>query len=472
MHSIQLSQVSFYFSERARVLDDINFTVRSGVVALAGPNGAGKTTLMRLMMREIKPQRGTVIWQGFTNCGWLPQSLAAATLSSGEEKMRRLTALFRETIGALFLDEPETHLDAPNRRWLREAMRRHRGLIVIASHDPSLLDSAETILHTEMGNVTSYRMAFAEYQSAIAHEKELRIAKVDHAEHELKKSERMRRVQFERQTRRSANAAAKAPLAGIPRIARGIMKRNAEATLGKIVSRNQKRGAAEMNTLRSLREERGSSLEYRFTIPVAADSYLGVNELQICGLRGSTLWSRPLSFSAKRGEKLHIAGTNGSGKSMLFKTICGQSELPHTGTLSRKTGEIRLIDSAHTGINPTATPLELALVEGVGDDEGETRRLLGAFGFRGDAAFRTFADLSAGEKMRLRIFLISKSRRAVSLIISDEAETGLDAGARQLFATFLNDFRGIVLLASHDDDFVRGLELTGRVVLDTNPVME
>lgn len=471
MHSVQLSQVSFSFSDTAPVLDGVSFNLPSGVTALAGPNGAGKTTLMRLMMREISPQRGTVRWQGFGSFGWLPQSLGPATRSSGQEKMLRLTALFRETGGALFLDEPETHLDAANRDWLASALQRHRGLIVIASHDPALLDSAATILHTEAGKVTAYRMAFAEYQNKIAHEKEMRAAKVDHAEHELKKSQRERRVQLERQLRRSANAAAKAPLAGIPRIARGIMKRNAEATLGKIISKNQGRSAAEADALLSLREERGRALEFNFSIPVAADSFLGVDQLQIYRAKDAALWSRALSFSAKRGEKLHIAGPNGSGKSMLFKTICGQNELPHTGTLTRKAGEIRLIDSMHTGFDPAATPLSLALAAGVGDDTGSARRLLGAFGFPGEAVFRRFADLSAGEKMRLRILLTGKSPHPVSVILSDEAETGLDSATRRLYAAFLNGFSGIVLAASHDAAFTCSLDLTNRVVLDTNPVM-
>ena len=79
-----------------------------------------------------------------------------------------------------------------------------------------------------------------------------------------------------------------------------------------------------------------------------------------------------------------------------------------------------------TGRDPAATPLMLALAEGIAGDAGSARRLLGAFGFPGDAVFRRFADLSAGEKMRLRILLIGKSPRPASVILSDEAETGLD----------------------------------------------
>lgn len=472
MHTIQFSNVSFYFPGSQPILENISFSLSQGIVALAGPNGAGKTTLLRLMMREIAPLSGNVAWHGLQNYEWLPQSLGPATQSSGQEKMRRLTALFRESDAVLFLDEPETHLDTKNRRWLRDAIRRHRGLVVIASHDPSLLDDAETILHTEMRRVAVYRMRYAEYQSTLTHERELRSAKVDHAEHELKKSERERRIQFERQLGRSLNAAAKAPLAGIPRIARGLMKRNAEATLGKIVSKNRRRAAAETEALSALRREKGKHLGYRFDIPaVCPFNTLTVDGVQIYTEK-SALWRQPVSFRAKAGDKVLIAGPNGCGKSMLFKALCGKAELRHTGNILRRPGEIRLMDSAHTGVDPAATPLDLALDHGIGNDHGDARRLLGAFGFAGEAVFRRFESLSAGEKMRLRIFLIGKSPRPVAAILSDEAETGLDFNTRQLYAAFLNAFPAIVLVASHDEDFVRSLSLTNRVVLDTNPVME
>jgi ATPase subunit of ABC transporter with duplicated ATPase domains len=424
------------------------------------------------MMRDLAPQRGRVIWQGFTDCRFLPQSLAAVKQSSGEDKMRHLTELFRENSGALFLDEPETHLDAANRAWLSDALRRHRGLVVIASHDAALLDAATLILHTEMRGVTSYRMSYAQYRAAYGSAREKRALRVDRAEHELKKSLKAQQLQLERQVRRSNNAAARAPLAGIPRIARGIMKRNAEATLGKIISRNRWQSAADTAELHALREAKGTHLKYRFEIPVAGSAPLGVHALQIFDASDLPLWRRAVSFSVKHGEKLHIAGANGAGKSMLFKTLLGTSALRHSGELQGKPGEIRLIDSSHTGIDCAATPLSLALAEKIAAHEGEARRLLGAFGFPGDAVFRPFSSLSAGEKMRLRIFLIGKSPRPVSALLSDEAETGLDTEARRLYAAFLNDFAGATLVASHDDEFMRSLGITGRVVLDTNPVIE
>lgn len=472
MQAIQLAELSFSYPGSEMILENINLTVNTGVVALAGANGAGKTTLMRLMMRDLTPQRGRVIWQGFTHCHFLPQSLAAATTSSGEEKMRRLISLFREKEGALFLDEPETHLDTANRAWLSAALRRHRGLVVIASHDAALLDAATVILHTELGSVVSYRMQYAEYQAAHKNAREKRGLLVDHAEHELKKSLKARQIQLERQVRRSNNAAAKAPLAGIPRIARGIMKRNAEATLGKIVSRNRRDSAADETELRALRDAKGKHFEYRFEIPVASSAPLGVSALQIFDRADCPLWHRAVSFSVKPGEKLHIAGANGAGKSMLFKVLHGTSALRHSGELTVKPGEIRLIDSSHTGIDFAATPLSLALAEKIAAHEGEVRRLLGAFGFPGDAVFRPFSSLSAGEKIRLRIFLIGKSPRPVSALLSDEAETGLDTEARRLYATFLNGFAGATLVASHDGEFMQSLRITGRVVLDTNPVIE
>jgi ATPase subunit of ABC transporter with duplicated ATPase domains len=475
MPSIQLSQVSFAFPGSETILDEINFSIGSGIAALAGPNGAGKTTLMRLMLRLLQSQRGNVIWHGFHECGWLPQSLMPATRSSGEEKMRRLSALLRDGDGIVFLDEPETHLDYKNREWLRKALARHRGLIVIASHDPTLLDDAGVILHTEMRQVSVYRMSYAAYQAEIENKKANQVAKIGHAEHELKKAERARRADFERQLKRSRNAAARAPLAGIPRIARGLMKRNAEQTLGKIIRRNQRQNDADHAALENLRAEKTSRAEFSFTAlhpPLERAPYLEVNGLQLYRPDGAALWRRPVSFSAKPGEALHIAGANGSGKSMLLKTLLSQGEFQRTGNIALGAGEIRLMDSAYSGIAAGAQVLEITMQAGINDDTGETRRLLGAYGFPGDAVFRTFQSLSAGEKIRLRLFLMSHAPEPVAGFFSDEAETGLDTETRRLYTGFLNTFPGLVLVVSHDAAFVKSLDIRNRVVLDMSPVME
>lgn len=463
MHSIHLSQVSFAFPGFAPILDNISIALGSGIVALAGPNGAGKTTLMRLMMRQLIPQHGQINWQGIETIGWLAQDIpSGARESTGEVKMRHLTTLLRSREGVIFLDEPETHLDDQNRTWLRQALERHRGLVVIASHDPALLDHARLILHTEMARVTIYRMSYAAYLCELTDRKVKQAAEINHATHELEKSQRARRIQLERQLRRSRNAAANAPLAGIPRVARGLMKRNAEKTLGKIISRHRQQSEADRSSLQRLREKITPAADYCF--PNAkpgsgAPVFLEVNSLQVFGQNGKSMWRDTLSFRASRGERIHITGANGSGKSMLLKTISGRGEFQNTGTIVLGSGRIHIIDSGHTGIEPNASLLALTLGAGVCNDTGEARRFLGAYGFPGDAALRPFHTLSAGEKIRLQLFLISHRRDTAGYIFSDEAETGLDHATRQVFADYLNKFPGIVLVVSHDEAFVKSLRI-------------
>lgn len=463
MHCIHLSQVTFAFPGFAPILDNVSIALEPGIIALAGPNGAGKTTLMRLMMRELMPQRGRIIWQRIENIGWLPQNIATgARKSSGEAKMRQLESLLRSHDGVVFLDEPETHLDGPNRRWLRRALERHRGLVVITSHDPVFLDQAQLILHTEMARVTPYRMRYTAYVHELAERKAKQAASINRARHELIKSERARRIQLERQLRRSRNAAANAPLAGIPRVARGLMKRNAEKTLGKLISRHRQHTGADQEALARLLEQKASAANYCF--PNAkpgsgAPAYLEVSSLQLYGPNEKLMWTEPLSFRANKGEKIRITGANGSGKSMLLRAVSGRIEFHNLGTIALGSGKIRIIDSGHTGIATDASPLVLALDAGVCDDTGEARRLLGAYGFSGDAALRPFRTLSAGEKIRLQLFLVSHGRDSTGYLFSDEAETGLDHISRQAFADYLNAFPGIVLIVSHDEAFVNLLHI-------------
>ncbi|MBS0617517.1 MAG: ABC-F family ATP-binding cassette domain-containing protein [Spirochaetes bacterium] len=472
MQVLQLSEVSFSFPSGGALLEGLSLSLNSGVTALAGPNGAGKTTLMRLMMHDLIPQRGSVAHHGITEFGWLAQSALTGSESSGQAKMRRLSELMRDNKRMLFLDEPETHLDYANRRWLAEALRRHRGIVVMATHDPTLIDTADAVLHIEKKRAALYRMPYAEYIGAIESRDARAVAAIDKAEQHLKNEAKAQRMRVERQEKRSLNAARRAPNAGIPRIMRGLMKRNAEKTLGKIVRQNHERSEENAEQLSALRAERGCETSFAFTGESKAQSQkarLELNNLQLYHKNGVALWQKPVSFSAQGGDKVALQGKNGAGKSMLLKKILGARSLESTGEIFRTKGEIRLIDPTHSALEPD-TPLFVLAQQMLGITEtGAARRLMGGYGFAGDAALRSFATLSAGEKMRFHLLLIAQRPEPYAGIFSDEAETGLDRKTRALYADFLNAFGGITLVVSHDAGFMDLLDIGTRVVLDMSP---
>ncbi|MFZ5627609.1 MAG: ATP-binding cassette domain-containing protein [Spirochaetota bacterium] len=454
MHNISISGVTYAWPGEGPVLQHISFNISRGIHAIAGQNGAGKTTLLRLIAGEIHAQSGSI------RCDTTPRfvSFAGETLrrqSSGEQQMLLLETTLAQNTGIVLFDEPERHLDTENRQRFMRRLRHFAGTVILATHETGLLDLAESILHLENRSVALFRMPFAAYCRALEAERAERANARQRAEHSVKKSLLEAERDLSRQLKRERIAAQRAPTAGIPRIARGLMKRNAEKTRGRIIRRTTEQVAHELEKLSHLRTLDVRQPEFCF-IPVAGEKLHA--QLEIAGLNfgtggRQTLWANDLTLNAKSGEKIRIAGRNGSGKSLLLKAICGKNTLPLHGSIRLRSRRMLLLDQDYSAIAPQTNLLDLAGENLPGQPEGEIRRMLGAYGFAGSAVFRDFHQLSSGERVRLLVLLLSSAENPPDVLMADEAETGLDRETRALFAQFLNQYPGLLLFTTHSDDF-------------------
>lgn len=466
MHTIQFIATQFAYPGARSLFAEIDMTLSAGVYALAGKNGTGKSTLLKLIAGALQPTHGRIAQGAGTELRYLPQSQPAdyngltPPFSTGKNKMRELATLFALQSGILLLDEPETHLDVQNREWLTRQLRRHAGTVLLVSHDAALLDVADSILHLENGHITLFSMPYAEYRDEILARRCREQADVLKQQHQLSVVQKRRQTDLERQVRRANNAARRAPLAGIPRIARGLMKRNAEKTLGKIIARSRKESLRGADELAALRERRGHMPQFIFA-GAARGSYttarIAAEEFQLFRHGDSPLWCATLSFSVSAGERLHLTGANGSGKSQFLSALVGKNALQQSGRLFCRGGKLRLIDGNFSEVEQNSHVLDLTR-EFLGSvDEGLTRRLLGAFGYAGERVFLPFHALSSGEKMRLYLLLISKSIEVVAAILFDEAEAGLDVETKRSVVNYLRAFPGVVIFTSHDTGFSAAL---------------
>lgn len=465
MHTIQFFSTQFAYPGARPLFSDLNLVLSAGTYALAGKNGAGKSTLLKFIAGALSPTHGRISVSTGTEVRYLPQSPSvdggAGGLSTGENKMRDLAALFGLQSGILLLDEPETHLDTQNRSWLVRQLRRHAGTVLLVSHDAELLDAADSILHLENGQVILFSMPYAEYRDEICARRHREHAAVAKREHELSVLQKRRQTDLERQVRRANNAARRAPLAGIPRIARGLMKRNAEKTLGKIISRSRRESAANATELEMLRRQQGYALHFKFagiTPGTRNEVRIEVQNLQLYRSGKTPLWNGPVSFILIAGDRLHVQGRNGSGKSQLLAALIEKNSLQSSGDVFKRGGDVLLVDAGFSSVTPGEQVLQAAQHFIGFSAEAETRRLLGAFGYAGERAFLPFHALSNGEKMRLYLMLISKSQQAAAVILFDEAEAGLDAETKEAVADYLMAFPGVVIFTSHDTAFAAVLK--------------
>ncbi len=474
MTYIKLHGVSFGYAPDNLILKDIHLSLSTGVWAIAGPNGAGKTTLLRLIARELEPLNGQVYLPDGADFAWLPQGVSLTGMqrpfSSGEAKMQMLRQVLQQDTDILLLDEPETHLDAANRQWLKRHIGAKQRVVLMVSHDAELLNIATRILHVEQQTVRVFDSHYDTYREKLAHDLQIRSATASRAERVAKFEQRQMQRTLERQERRSRNAARRAPDAGIPRVALGLMKRNAEKTAGKLEAHARQRmrelGVQIADARRQVSHRLDLQFAFAHAMPTRSQVRLEVAHLQLYTERGQPMWRDDVSFAARAGDRICLTGKNGAGKSLLMQHLCGISPLQSRGRVTQSAHERLFLGRFAEFGHGAQNILQMARSRMSTLNDGELRRMLGGFGYWGDRVFDEANKLSAGERMRLDILLSTVTETQPGYCLFDEAEIGLDAGTRSAAASFLRGFGGVVLFASHDEEFVRQIMPTEVISLE------
>ena len=518
MSLIAFSDVSLGF-RGPPVLDEANLTIEPGErVCLLGRNGTGKTTLLRLLQGALEPDRGEVIRQQGLRTAMLPQQvpqdlhgsvfdavtqgfgpkaellaayhhlanrlageesaeLAAelgriqhalevdggwlmhqqieavlsrmnlqadvevATLSAG---MKRRVLLAKALVGApdlLLLDEPTNHLDVDSIRWLEDFLLNCSGTLLFVTHDRALLRKVATrILELDRGRLTSWSCDYATYLS--------------------------RKTAFlDAETRQNAEFDKKLAQEEVW-IRTGIKARR---------TRNEGRVRA-LETLRQARRQRRDSpIEVKMEIQEAQRTgRLVIEAKQLSFDYGSQIIVRDFTTMIMRGDRLGLIGPNGSGKTTLLRLLLG--DLPaETGTVRHGTNlEIAYFDQLHAQLDETKSVRENVRD---GSDSvtvnGRTRHIVGYledFLFSPEQASGPVARLSGGERNRL--LLARLFTKPSNVLVMDEPTNDLDLETLELLEDLLSEYKGTLLLVSHDRQFLNNVVTSTLVFEDDGRVKE
>jgi len=364
----------------------------------------------------------------------LPGEADFAALSGGMKRRVLLAQALVRNPDVLLLDEPTNHLDIGAIEWLETFLKQFPGSIVFITHDRSFLRALATrIVEIDRGALTDWPGDYANY---------------------------LRRREERLHAEAQANALFDKKLA------------QEEVWIRQGIKARRTRNEGRVRALEALRRERSQRRDLggnvRMTLGQAQASGKKVIELEHVthGYAGRTLIG-DFSTTVLRGDRIGIIGPNGAGKSTLLKIMLGELA-PQQGSAELGTGirvayfdQHRLqLDDTLNAVDNVAGGLEFIELN------GQRKHIIGYlqdFLFSPERARAPITRLSGGERNRL--LLAKLFSQPSNLLVMDEPTNDLDVETLELLEELLADYRGTLLLVSHDRSFLDNV-VTSTLVLE------
>ena len=517
---LNLTNISVSFGGRD-LYKNISFQINNkDKIGIVGKNGAGKSTLLKLITGDQQPTSGSIQKQNMLTVGYLPQELKVNSSNSileevltanhevfdlnnrldqinsdltirtdyesdsymklideltelnerlnhldadnqqkdaelllkglgfhqnelnqsynefsGGWKMRvELAKLLIQKPEVVLLDEPTNHLDIESIQWLERYLVQYSGIILLISHDKTFLDNiTNRTIELANGKAYDYKCNYSKY--IILREEEIitQIAAKKNQEKMVKHTQEL--------------------------INKFRAKKNKAAFAQTLIKKLEKVEEIEIDQLENDR------IKFQFPDPTHA----GKEILKIKSL--SKNYDQKVIFngvdlSISNGDKIALIGKNGMGKSTFIKSIVndiqydGEIEFGHQVMIGYfAQDEAQKLDQE---LSVFETIDEVA----VGEVRKKIRQILGSFLFSGDDVEKKVKVLSGGEKTRLSLCKLLLQPN--NFLILDEPTNHLDMASKEILKEALLDYKGTLLLVSHDRDFLNGLTEKVYFIKDQN----
>ena len=450
-HLLSLHDVTLAFGGDS-VLEGVSLNIESGMRAcVTGRNGEGKSTLLKVIAGRIEPDRGEIIRAPGLKVAFLEQEVPSDrpgtvreiavseklisqmdlspdavfnTLSGGLRRRVLLAKVLADEPDLVLLDEPTNHLDIESIEWLESFIRRQsETTFLFVTHDRSFLKSVATFVYDlDRGQLAGWN---CDYRTFLQRKADLQA---DEA------------ALWEKKAKKLAQEEAW--------IRQGVKARR---------TRNQGR----VEALRQLRLEfsnrrmaQGTSTIKIDTAASSGDRVVKIEDMSFS--YGDKAVIRHFTSDILRGERIGVVGENGTGKTTLLKLLTGALQ-PTSGSLTLGTRvEMAFFDQLHAQLDPELTVKEVVArdrdVVTVGGVQKHVYSYLSDFLFTPERSRSPVKALSGGEKARLllaRLFL-----KPSNLLVMDEPTNDLDVETLELLEEQLLNYKGTLLVVSHDREFL------------------
>ncbi len=340
--------------------------------------------------------------------------------SGGQQTKIAFIKLLLSKPDILLLDEPTNHLDVTTIEWLEGYLKSYPKAVVVVSHDRMFLDNVvDVVYEIEYGTARRYP---GNYTNFIARKKENYDKQMKDHIAQQKEIERLQRMVTRFKGKPTKTSMAQSKQKAIDRMV--------------IIEAPDKYDNKTFHANFQPEKETGNDVLYTSELAIGYDHPLSV-----------------VSLDLKRGEKLGILGGNGLGKSTFLKTIVGKIPALSGEYRFGTNVQIGYFDQQMAMYTSNKTVLDDFWDEYPNLTETEVRNALGAFLFSGEDVFKNVNMLSGGEKVRLALCKILKTRPNV--LVLDEPTNHMDIVGKETLESMLKDYKGTLIFVSHDRYFVK-----------------
>ena len=494
-----VENVSHGFGART-ILENVSFRLKKGEhIALVGANGEGKSSFLNIITKKLMPDAGNIKWSSRATVGYLDQHSVLAKgnsirdilrdafkpmfdleqemigmydkmgeadedqmtklledtaeiqtilensgfymldakiqevanglglgdigldrdvtdLSGGQRTKVLLTKLLLENPTILILDEPTNYLDEEHIVWLTRYLQEYENSFILVSHDiPFINDTCNVIYHLENGELNRYKGNYDEF---------VRL-------NEIKK--RQEESAYERQVEERKKL-------------EDFVARNKARVATRGMANSRQKILDKMEILERPKEKIKPTFQFREAR--AASRYIFKTKDLVLGYNEPL--TKPLNFELERNKKVALKGMNGIGKSTLLKTLLG--------IIKPFDGEVELGDYLEVGYfeqesskDNYNTPMDDVWAEFPGLTNFEVRQALSKCGLSNEHITSQVRVLSGGEAAKVRLCKIML--KDINLLVLDEPTNHLDVEAKDELKKAIKEFKGTVVLVSHEPEF-------------------
>ena len=400
---------------------------------------------------------------------YIPFDRTLDGLSGGEKTRLMLASLLLKKPDFLILDEPTNNLDYSSREALYSLMRGWPGGSLIVSHDRSLLRLMNQIVELSNGRIRIYGGNFDSFADQRLIEDQAAQRAVTAAEQFVKRERIASQRSLERQQKRNSSGKKLRPKSGQAKIILGVWKERSQKTTGRLRAIHERRIEHARQNLEvakaSIRPENRLYVDLSKTELPHGKTVIRVERLLFAYPDEP---GRPIlkdfSLSVVGPERIAIHGTNGSGKTTLLRLIVGDLK-PTAGRIFVGVDCVAYLPQSTFMLDENQTVLDNFCKLSDCKNPNLGRQMLSKFLFRDRDVFKPVRLLSGGERIRLALGSVLSRENPTQLLIIDEPTNYLDLDSIEQLESGLQDYRGALIVVSHDLDFLKAIGIERELTL-------